>query len=347
MTAPALPAHTLPPSTLSVAPMMDWTDRHCRFFHRLLSRRTLLYTEMVTTGALLHGNAARHLAFSVAEHPVALQLGGSDPQALAASARMGEDFGYDEINLNVGCPSDRVQNGAFGACLMATPDVVAEGVAAMRGAVGLPVTVKHRIGIDDLDSYEHLHHFLSTVSAAGCDTFIVHARKAILKGLSPKQNREIPPLRYEVVEQVKRDFPHLSVVLNGGVKSLEDARTHLSWADGVMIGREAYQRPYLLAGADRLIFGEDVPLPSRREVIAQYLPYAAEMLAQDVYLSHLTRHLLGLFAGHSGARHWKRTLSERSHLPGAGLEVIRDALAGIPDVVLDLRGEREPQTAVA
>ncbi len=345
MTARA-PAHTLPPQTLSVAPMMDWTDRHCRFFHRLLSRRTLLYTEMVTTGALLHGDAARHLEFSAAEHPVALQLGGSDPQALAASARMGAEFGYDEINLNVGCPSDRVQNGAFGACLMATPDVVAEGVAAMRGAVGLPVTVKHRIGIDDLDSYEHLHHFLSTVSAAGCQTFIVHARKAILKGLSPKQNREIPPLRYEVVEQVKRDFPGLTVVLNGGVKSLEDAQSHLSWADGVMIGREAYQRPYLLAGADRLIFGEDTLMPSRREVIARYLPYAAEMLAQDVYLSHLTRHILGLFAGHSGARHWKRTLSERSHLPGAGLEVIRDALAGIPDVVLDLRGEREPQAVL-
>ena len=344
MTAPARP---LPAHTLSVAPMMDWTDRHCRFFHRLLSRRTLLYTEMVTTGALLHGDVARHLEFSAAEHPVALQLGGSDPQALAASARLGEDFGYDEINLNVGCPSDRVQNGSFGACLMATPEVVAEGVAAMRGAVGVPVTVKHRIGIDDLDSYEHLHHFLSTVSAAGCDTFIVHARKAILKGLSPKQNREIPPLRYEVVEQLKRDFPGLTVVLNGGVKSLEDARTHLNWADGVMIGREAYQHPYLLAGADCLIFGEDTPLPSRREVIEQYLPYAAEMLARDVYLSHLTRHLLGLFAGHSGARHWKRTLSERSHLPGAGVEVIRDALAGIPDVVLNMRGGREPQTAVA
>ncbi|MGY2892274.1 tRNA dihydrouridine(20/20a) synthase DusA [Deinococcus sp. UYEF24] len=349
MTAPVPthPVHTSPPWTLSVAPMMDWTDRHCRVFHRLLSRRTLLYTEMVTTGALLHGNAARHLEFSAAEHPVALQLGGSDPQALAASAKMGADFGYDEINLNVGCPSDRVQNGAFGACLMATPDVVAEGVAAMRGAVGLPVTVKHRIGIDDLDSYEHLHHFLSTVSAAGCDTFIVHARKAILKGLSPKQNREIPPLRYEVVEQVKRDFPGLTVVLNGGVKSLEDAQSHLSWADGVMIGREAYQRPYLLAGADRLIFGEETPVPSRREVIEGYLPYAAEMLAQDVYLSHLTRHILGLFAGHSGARHWKRTLSERSHLPGAGLEVIWDALAGIPDVVLDLRDEREPLAVLA
>lgn len=342
MTASTVPAHTL-----SVAPMMDWTDRHCRVFHRLLSRRTLLYTEMVTTGALLHGNAARHLEFSPAEQPVALQLGGSDPRALAESARLGADFGYDEINLNVGCPSDRVQNGAFGACLMATPDLVAEGVAAMRGAVGLPVTVKHRIGIDDRDSYEELHHFISTVASAGCQTFIVHARKAILKGLSPKQNREIPPLRYDVVEQIKRDFPDLNVILNGGVKSLEDAREYLSWADGVMIGREAYQHPYLLAGADRLVYGEDTPVPSRREVIERYLPYVAEMLARDVYLSHLTRHILGLFAGHSGARHWKRTLSERSHLPGAGLEVIRDALEGIPDVVLDLRTLKELQPVPA
>lgn len=328
-----------PPHTLSVAPMMDWTDRHCRVFHRLLSKRTLLYTEMVTTGALLHGSAQRHLAFHTSEHPVALQLGGSEPSALAVAAKMGEDWGYDEINLNVGCPSDRVQNGAFGACLMATPDVVAEGVAAMKNAVGLPVTVKHRIGIDDRDSYEELHHFVSTVAVAGCETFIVHARKAILKGLSPKQNREIPPLRYEVVQRLKQDFPGLTVVLNGGVKTLEDTQAHLTWADGVMIGREAYQHPYLLASVDSQVFGEDTLPPSRREVMAAYLPYVEEMLAQDVYLSHLTRHILGLFAGHSGARHWKRTLSERSHLPGAGAEVILDALAGIPDTVLDLRGE--------
>jgi tRNA-dihydrouridine synthase A len=228
-----------------------------------------------------------------------------------------------------------VQNGAFGACLMATPDVVAEAVAAMRSAVRVPVTVKHRIGIDDQDSYEELHHFVSTVAAAGCETFIVHARKAILKGLSPKQNREIPPLRYEVVQQLKRDFPALTVVLNGGVKSLADSAEHLSWADGVMIGREAYQHPYLLAGVDRLIFGEDVLPPTRREVLEAYLPYVEEQLAHDVYLSHLTRHILGLFAGQSGARHWKRTLSERSHLPGAGVEVIRDAVAGIPDGALD------------
>ena len=318
---------------------MDWTDRHCRVFHRLLSRRALLYTEMVTTGALLHGNAARHLDFDLSEHPVALQLGGSDSAALALAAKMGEERGYDEINLNVGCPSDRVQNGAFGACLMATPDVVAEGVAAMRGAVGIPVTVKHRIGIDDRDSYEELHHFISTVAAAGCETFIVHARKAILKGLSPKQNREIPPLRYEVVQQVKQDFPGLTVVLNGGVKSLEDSRSHLTWADGVMIGREAYQHPYLLAGVDSQIFGENTLPPTRREVLDAYRPYAEEMLSQGVYLSHLTRHILGLFSGQSGARHWKRTLSERSHLPGAGVEVILDALAGVPDGALDSRSQ--------
>ncbi|WP_424949348.1 tRNA dihydrouridine(20/20a) synthase DusA [Deinococcus sp.] len=329
-----------PAHTLSVAPMMDWTDRHCRVFHRLLSRRTLLYTEMVTTGALLHGNAARHLDFSAAEHPLALQLGGSNAAALAEAARIGQDWGYDEINLNVGCPSDRVQNGSFGACLMATPEVVAEGVAAMRAAVGLPVTVKHRIGIDDQDSYEELHHFVSTVAAAGCQTFIVHARKAILKGLTPKQNREIPPLRYEVVRQLRHDFPGLSVVLNGGVKSLEEARAHLTWAGGVMIGREVYQRPYLLAGADSLIFGEDTLPPTRREVLEAYLPYVEGQLARDVYLSHLTRHILGLFSGQSGARHWKRTLSERSHLPGAGAKVILDAMAGIPEKVLDLRGEQ-------
>ena len=319
--------------------MMDWTDRHCRVFHRLLSRRALLYTEMVTTGALLHGNAARHLDFDPSEHPVALQLGGSDPVALAAAAKMGEDRGYDEINLNVGCPSDRVQNGAFGACLMATPDVVAEGVAAMCSAVRIPVTVKHRIGIDDLESYEELHHFISTVAAAGCETFIVHARKAILKGLSPKQNREIPPLRYDVVQRLKEDFPELTVVLNGGVKTLNDTQTHLSWADGVMIGRGAYQHPYLLAGVDSQIFGEDRLPPTRREVLDAYLPYAEEMLSQGVYLSHLTRHILGLFSGQPGARHWKRTLSERSHLPGAGVEVILDAVAAIPDGALDTRNE--------
>lgn len=316
---------------------MDWTDRHCRAFHRTLTRRTLLYTEMVTTGAILHGDRARHLGFSPTEHPVALQLGGSDPAALAECARIAQDWGYDEVNLNCGCPSDRVQNGSFGACLMATPDVVARAVEAMRGATTLPVTVKHRIGIDDLDSYEHLTRFVETVAEAGCQTFIVHARKAWLSGLSPKENREIPPLRYEVVRQLKADFPQLTVVLNGGVLTLAAAQEQLAWADGVMVGRAAYQDPYLLAAADRDLFGEQVMPTSRREAIEAFLPYVAAQLAEGQPLHRMMRHTLGLFAGQPGARHWKRTLSERGHRPGAGLEVVREALAGVPESVLDAR----------
>lgn len=323
------------PRRLSVAPMLDWTDRHCRTFHRTLTARSLLYTEMVTTGAILRGDRQRHLDFSPAEHPLALQLGGSDPRALAECARIAQDWGYDEVNLNCGCPSDRVQSGRFGACLMATPEVVARCVEAMRAATHLPVTVKHRIGIDDLDSYEHLHHFVAVVAGAGCEEFTVHARKAWLSGLSPKENREVPPLRYEVVRRLKEDFPTLKIVLNGGVHSLAEAQEHLLWADGVMIGRAAYQTPYLLAAADALIFGEDTPPPSRREVIAAFLPYVDEQLARGVFLSRIMRAALGLFAGHSGARHWKRTLSEEACRPGAGLEVIERALGGIPDAVLD------------
>lgn len=322
----ARPAHTL-----SVAPMLDWTDRHCRFFHRLLTRRTLLYTEMVTTGALAHGDPARHLDFSAEERPVALQVGGSDPAELARAARLAEAWGYSELNLNVGCPSDRVQRGSFGACLMLTPEVVARGVAAMRAATSLPVTVKHRIGVDEHDSYEELLRFVSLVAEAGCTTFTVHARKAWLSGLSPRENREIPPLRYEVVRQLTRDFPQLTFVLNGGVKSLAEAREHLSWAGGVMIGRAAYSEPYLLAEADALIFGEARPAPSRREVVLAYLPYLEAQRARGVYLSHLTRPILGLFAGQAGARVWKRTLSERAHLPGAGPEVVLDALTGLEE----------------
>lgn len=317
--------------------MMDWTDRHCRMFHRTLTRRTLLYTEMVTTGAVLHGDRARHLDFSPAEHPVALQLGGSDAAALAECARLAEDWGYDEVNLNCGCPSDRVSSGSFGACLMGTPDVVARAVEAMRGATRLPVTVKHRIGIDDLDSYEHLTGFVRTVAAAGCEQFIVHARKAWLSGLSPKENREIPPLRYEVVGQLKRDFPHLTIVLNGGVRSLAEAQEALTWANGVMVGRAAYQEPYLLAAADRDIFGEDARTVSRREAIEAYLPYVAEQLEAGQPLNRMMKHALGLFAGQPGARHWKRTLSEQGHKPGAGLDVVRAALAGVPEDVLDAR----------
>lgn len=330
-----MPAPLLPPHTLSVAPMMDWTDRHCRAFHRTLTRRTLLYTEMITTGAILHGDRERHLAFGEAEHPVALQLGGSDAAALAECARIAAGYGYDEINLNCGCPSDRVSSGSFGACLMASPDVVARAVEAMRGAITLPVTVKHRIGIDELDSYEHLQHFVRTVAAAGCETFIVHARKAWLSGLSPKENREIPPLRYDVVRRLKADFPGLTVVLNGGLLSLEVAADALAWADGAMIGRAAYGTPYLLAAADRDIFGEAVTPPTRREAIEAYLPHVAAELRAGQPLLRMMKHTLGLFAGQPGARHWKRTLSERGHRPGAGLEVVREALAGVPDAVLD------------
>ena len=341
MTAPARPPHAL-----SVAPMMDWTDRHCRAFHRTLTRRILLYTEMVTTGALLHGDRERHLGFSEVEHPVALQLGGSDPVALAECTRIAGDWGYDEVNLNCGCPSDRVQSGAFGACLMGTPDVVARAVEAMRGATSLPVTVKHRIGIDDLDSYGHLTRFVQTVEAAGCETFIVHARKAWLSGLSPKENREIPPLRYEVVRQLKTDFPHLTIVLNGGVLSLDAAQDHLAWADGVMIGRAAYSDPYILAAADRDVFGEGASPPTRREAIEAYLPYVAGQLEAGQPLNRMMKHTLGLFAGQPGARHWKRTISERGHRPGAGLEVVREALSGVPESVLDAQhGVGERQTA--
>ncbi|MFC5848664.1 tRNA dihydrouridine(20/20a) synthase DusA [Deinococcus petrolearius] len=335
-----------PPHTLSVAPMLDWTDRHCRMFHRTLTRRTLLYTEMVTTGAIIHGDRERHLGFSAPEHPLALQLGGSDPAALAECARMAEDRGYDEVNLNCGCPSDRVQSGAFGACLMATPDVVARAAGAMIAATRLPVTVKHRIGIDDLDSYEHLTHFVGTVAQSGVTTFIVHARKAWLSGLSPRENREIPPLRYDVVRQLKADFPELTIVLNGGILSLDAARDALTWADGAMIGRAAYQEPYLLAAADRDLFGEPGVPVTRREAIEAYLPYVAAQLAQGQPLNRMLKHTLGLFAGQPGARHWKRTISEQGHKPGAGLEVVQAALAGVPDEVLDARaGETAPQPA--
>ncbi|GHF48616.1 tRNA-dihydrouridine synthase A [Deinococcus metalli] len=336
---------SLPPHTLSVAPMMDWTDRHCRAFHRTLTRRALLYTEMVTTGAIIHGDRERHLGFGAAEHPVALQLGGSDAPALAECARIAQDWGYDEVNLNCGCPSDRVSSGSFGACLMGTPDVVARAVEAMRSATTLPVTVKHRIGIDDLDSYDHLTAFVRTVADAGCGTFIVHARKAWLSGLSPKQNREIPPLRHDVVQQLKADFPHLTVVLNGGVLSLDAAQDALGWADGVMIGRAAYQEPFILARADQDIFGEDTAPVTRRDAIEAFMPYVAAQLERGQPLPRMMKHTLGLFAGQPGARHWKRTLSEQGHRPGAGLDVVREALAGVPDSVLDARsgvGEVQP-----
>ncbi|MDO9105410.1 MAG: tRNA dihydrouridine(20/20a) synthase DusA [Methylovulum sp.] len=313
-------------TTFAVAPMMDWTTRHCRFFHRLISRRALLYTEMVTTGALIHGDHHRFLQFNREEHPLALQLGGSNPRELAVCAKMAEDYGYDEVNLNVGCPSDRVQNGRFGACLMAEPELVADCVAAMRQTVTIPVTVKSRIGIDERDSYAELVHFIATVASAGCGTFIVHARKAWLSGLSPKQNRDVPPLRYELVYQLKQDFPQLEIILNGGVTSLEQAEAILQQTDGVMVGREAYHNPYMLAEVDRRLFGDNAPALSRQQIITRLLPYVHEQLKAGGRLNSVTRHILGLFHGEPGARGWRRYLSEHGCKPGADESVIAKAL---------------------
>ncbi|CRI67917.1 tRNA-dihydrouridine synthase A [Thiocapsa sp. KS1] len=314
--------------------MLDWTDRHCRYFLRLLSRHTLLYTEMVTTGALIHGDQRgdreRFLRFDPAEHPIALQLGGSDPQDMAQCARMGADRGYDEININVGCPSDRVQNGRFGACLMAEPRLVADCVAAMKDAVAVPVTVKTRIGIDDRDSYGELLDFAGAVTEAGCDALIVHARKAWLAGLSPKENRDIPPLCYDVVEQLKRDLPHQTIAINGGIKTLDETQGFLETLDGVMIGREAYHNPWILAEADRVIFGDARRAPTRNEVLDAFLLYVERELAKGTPLSAMSRHILGLFQGQPGARAWRRHLSTQAHLAGAGIEVLTAKLPPEP-----------------
>jgi tRNA-dihydrouridine synthase A len=297
----------------SVAPMMDWTDHHCRFFLRLLSKHALLYTEMVTTGALLRGDHARFLRYHESEHPLALQLGGSVPSDLAACAKMAEAAGFDEVNLNVGCPSDRVQNNMIGACLMAHPALVADCVKAMRDAVSIPVTVKHRIGIDGRDSYAELCDFVGTVRDAGCQSFTVHARIAILAGLSPKENREIPPLRYEVVAQLKQDFPDLEIILNGGIKTLEACHTHLQTFDGVMLGREAYHNPYLLASVDQQLFGCNQPVIGRAEALRQLRPYIEQHLADGGAMHHITRHVLGLGQGFSGARRFRQLLSVDIH----------------------------------
>jgi tRNA-dihydrouridine synthase A len=310
---------------LSIAPMLDWTDRYCRYFLRLISRHTLLYTEMVTTGAILHGERARFLDFDEREHPLALQLGGSETEELARCAKLGEQWGYDEINLNVGCPSDRVQSGSFGACLMLTPNTVADGIKAMRDAVDIEVTVKHRIGVDEQDSYEALCDFVGKVAEAGCAVFIVHARKAWLQGLSPKENREIPPLSYETVHRLKRDFPSLTFVINGGITSLDQAEQQLSQVDGVMIGREAYHNPWILAEADRRIFGDRVPSPERQEIIQRLLPFVDSALSEGVPLNRITRHILGLFHGCPGARRFRRLLSEGAHLPDADRHLITQA----------------------
>lgn len=309
-----------------VAPMLDWTDRHCRYFYRLLSRHALLYTEMVTTGAILHGNSERHLRFNREEHPVALQLGGSNPSDLALCAKIAEDYGYDEVNLNVGCPSDRVQNGRFGACLMAEPALVAECVAAMRHAVSIPVTVKSRIGIDDRDSYAELTRFVGDVAASGCETFIIHARKAWLSGLSPKQNRHIPPLRYDVVFQLKQDFPQLEIIINGGIDTLDTCLTLLNDIDGVMLGREIYHNPYMLSEVDSRLFGDHFPLKTRQELIQALIPYVQQQLQQGVRLNTMARHLLGLFHGVDGARAWRRHISENANKHGADEQVLLHAL---------------------
>ncbi|MCB1751728.1 MAG: tRNA dihydrouridine(20/20a) synthase DusA [Gammaproteobacteria bacterium] len=310
----------------SIAPMLDWTDRFCRYFLRQISKRALLYTEMVTTSALLYGDQARLLKFDPMEHPVALQIGGSDPVQLSRAARLGQQWGYDEINLNLGCPSERVQSGRFGACLMSEPDLVADCIKAMVDSVTIPVTVKQRIGIDHLDSYQLLRDFVGRLSLAGSRTFIVHARKAWLQGLSPKENREIPPLSYATVYRLKRDFPELEIIINGGITSIEACEEHLALVDGVMIGREAYHNPWLLAQVDARLFGEETPVPTRDQVIAQLLPFVELELAAGVPLNRITRHILGLFHGQPGARAWRRYLSNHSYKSDADSDVIVKAL---------------------
>ncbi len=309
--------------------MMDWTDRHCRFFLRQISRHARLYTEMVCTPALIHGSRRRLLRFDPAEHPVALQLGGAELDELAQCAELGERWGYDEINLNCGCPSDRVQDGRFGACLMREPEHVAEAVRTMRAATRLPVTVKHRIGVDESEDYAFMHHFVETVAAAGCEVFIVHARKAWLKGLSPKENREIPPLQYELVYRLKQDFPQLTIVINGGIKTLDACDEHLRHVDGVMLGREVYDHPYLLAEVDQRLFADARPAPTRHEVIERLKPYVARELDEGAQLNHITRHILGLYRGLPGGRAFRRTLSEGVHHGGGDLDLLDDALADV------------------
>jgi tRNA-dihydrouridine synthase A len=311
----------------SIAPMMDWSDHNCRFFWRLLTKQALLYTEMVTTGALIHGDRERFLHYNTEEHPVALQLGGSNPKDLARCAQWAQEWGYDEVNLNCGCPSDRVQSGMFGACLMAKPQLVADCVKAMLDSCNIPVTVKHRIGIDHMETYEQLLEFVEPVANAGCSMFIVHARKAWLQGPSPKENREIPPLNYDWVYQLKQDFPPLTIVLNGGIQTLEECQLHLEHVDGVMLGREAYQNPWMLADVDTLLFGMDKPADSREDVIAALLPYTKQQIERGASLNHITRHILGLYQGVPGARKFRRHLSENAYRKGAGIEVLEQAYA--------------------
>lgn len=330
--SPATPGlrASLPSRRLSIAPMLDWTDRHYRYFARQITRHTWLYTEMVTTGALLYGDVERHLRFDEAEHPVALQLGGSEPSELAQCARLAQQWGYDEVNLNVGCPSERVQKGAFGACLMAEPQLVADCVKAMRDVVDIDVTVKHRIGIDQIEHYDYLAGFVDQVAAAGCTTFIVHARNAILKGLSPKENREIPPLKYDYVYRLKQERPELEILINGGVKTNAEIAEHLRHVDGVMVGREAYHNPWLMAEWDAAFYGDDSTAVSRQQVVDAMLPYIRARLAEGHKLRNIARHILGLFQGMPGARQWRRMLSDAKLLDGADEGLLLQALAAMP-----------------
>lgn len=310
-----------------VAPMMDWTDRHCRHFLRLLSKHTLLYTEMVTSKALLHGDTHRLLQFNPSEYPLALQLGGNQPKELAAAAKLGEKWGYDEINLNVGCPSDRVQQGDFGACLMLQPKLVYECILAMQAAVDIPVTVKCRIGIDREESYNFLHRFVTTVAASGCRTFIIHARNAWLQGLSPKENRTIPPLRYDFVYRLKTEFPHLQIIINGGIKTYDEIEQHLHKVDGVMLGREAYHNPYILSEMDHRYFNDNHFILPREKIVQQMIPYITAELQKGIFLKHITRHMLGLLQGEIGAKHWRRTLSTKAVKANAGIDILQQALS--------------------
>jgi tRNA-dihydrouridine synthase A len=317
---------------LCVAPMMDWTDRHCRFFLRLISRHARLYTEMVTAPALLHGDVPRHLDFDRSEHPVALQLGGSDSHMLAHGARLGEQWGYDEINLNCGCPSERVQTGSFGACLMGDPRLVADCVKAMRDTVSIPVTVKHRIGLDDSEDYGFVRDFVGTVALAGCDVFIVHARNAVLKGLSPKENREVPRLRYDVVHRLKREFPQCAIVLNGGITQWPAIERELAHVDGVMLGRAAYHDPYVLAPVDWRLFGSETSPPTRADVLRALMPYVAAQRARGTPLRSIARHILGLYHGRPGGRRFRQILSDAARLKDAGPELLEQALAAVDPV---------------
>lgn len=312
----------------SIAPMLDWTDKHCRYFHRLLSQHAVLYTEMVTTGAIIHGSGD-YLAFNEEEHPVVLQLGGSVPADMAHCARLAQQRGYDAININVGCPSDRVQNGMFGACLMAQPQLVADCIKAMQDVVTIPVTVKTRIGIDDSDDYQFLQDFVATVAAAGCKQLIIHARKAWLKGLSPKENREVPPLNYPRVHQLKQEFPELNISINGGIKTLQQAKEQLQYLDGVMVGREAYTNPMLLSEVDRLIYGQTGNNRTPQQAVLDMLPYIERQMQQGARFWHIARHMLGLFQGLPGARQWRRLLSEQGHFADAKPELLLQALAKI------------------